>query len=132
MIAATDWNEIASALAARDVDARVTAAERLQAEASVDDVPRLLALLKDGQDFFVREVAAWPLAGLVGPTVLRELFVAYQKGFDEGHDNDGFSAALIEIPALFPTETRASLLAMVGTETGPVLDHATWLLEFCE
>jgi hypothetical protein len=72
------------------------------------------------------------LAELVGPTVLRELFAAYQKGFDEGHDNDGFTAALIELSALLPTETRAALLAIVGTETGALQDHAKWLLEFCK
>lgn len=132
MFDAAVWTELISALAARDVDANVAAAERLQAEACVDDVPKLLALLKDGQDFFTREAAAWPLAELVGPSVLRELFVAYQKGFDEGHDNDGFTSALMEVAALFPVEAKAALLVIAETETGTVLDHAKWLLEFCE
>ena len=132
MLDASAWTGIVSALEARDVDANVAAAERLHAEASIEDVPKLLALLKDGHDFFTREAAAWPLAELVGPTVLRELFVAYQKGFDEGHDNDGFTAALIEVSALFPTEARSALLALIGTETGVVQDHAKWLLEFCK
>ncbi len=132
MLDASAWTDIVAALETRDVDANVAAAERLHAEASVEDVPKLLALLRDGHDFFTREAAAWPLAELVGPTVLRELFAAYQKGFDEGHDNDGFTAALIEVPALFPTEARPALLALVGTETGAVQDHAKWLLAFCK
>ena len=132
MIDAAAWTHIVSALEARDLDANLLAADRLHAESSVDDVPKLLALLNDGKDFFIREAAALPLAELVGPSVLRELFVAYQRGFDEGHDNDGFTSTLIEVSALFPTEAKAALLALIKTESGAVRDHATWLMEFCE
>jgi hypothetical protein len=132
MIDAATWTDIVSALEARDLDANLLAADRLRAESSVDDVPKLLALLNDGQDFFIREAAAWPLVELVGPNVLRELFSAYQRGFDEGHDNDGFTSALIEVSVLFPTEARVALLALVRQESGPIRDHATWLLELYE
>lgn len=126
------WNEIIAALDSRDVDTSVAAAARLQAEASIEDVPALLRLLREGSDFFVREAAAWPLAELVGPKVLPELLAAYQLGLDEGHDNDGFTAALLEIPALYPAETKTALEQLEKSATGHVREHALWLLEFCE
>jgi len=128
---ATAWAEIVSALDAPSVEACVAAASRLHAEAEADDVPKLLDLLKSG-DFFVREAAAWPLAELAGPAVLADLLVAYQRGFDEGHDNDGFTAALLEIPSLFPEDARTSLASIIATAAEPMRGHAQWLLEFCE
>lgn len=124
------WNEIVSALDASDVSTCVAAASRLHAEAGIEDVPRLLALLKD-DSFFVREAAAWPLAELVGPSVLPQLFSAYQRGFDEGHDNDGFTAALLEIPFHFRAETKLSLTNLIKVGDDKTKGHAQWLLEFC-
>ena len=125
------WSELVAALDAPSVEESLVAASRLHAGADADDIPKLLALLKSA-DFFVREAAAWPLAELAGPDVLDELFVAYQRGFDEGHDNDGFSAALLEIPALFPEETMKALERIIGVAEEPIRGHAQWLLEFCE
>jgi len=34
---------------------------------------------------------------LVGPEAFPELLAALQRGCDEGHDHDGFQAALIEM-----------------------------------
>lgn len=124
------WNEIVSALDASEVSTCVEAASRLHAEAEIKDIPRLLALLEN-DSFFVREAAAWPLAKLVGPSVLPQLFSAYQRGFDEGHDNDGFTAALLEIPFLFPTETKLSLTNLIKVGDEKTKDYAQWLLEFC-
>lgn len=124
------WNEIVSALDASDVSTCVEAASRLHAEADVEDVPKLLALLEN-DSFFVREAAAWPLAELVGPSVLPQLFSAYQRGFDEGYDNDGFTAALLEIPFLFRTETKSSLTNLIKIADEKTRGHAQWLLEFC-
>jgi hypothetical protein len=127
---ASAWSTVVTELSHQDVDTCVTAAARLHAEANVDDVPNLIELLQSN-DFFVREAAAWPLAELAGPKVLVELLVAYQRGFDEGYDNDGFTAALLEIPALYPNETEPSLTKIARTAEGPMRDHAEWLLEFC-
>lgn len=125
------WNEIVAQLTGPDMDAWVIAATRIHTESDEQDVPRLLELLKH-DNFFVREAAAWPLAELAGPTVLPQLFAAYQQGFDDGHDNDGFSAALLEIPALHPSTTKATLALIVQSSPEPVKGHAEWLLEFCE
>ena len=122
-----EWIEIVQALGASDVDTAVDAAERLDARASVDDVPRLLTLLRH-EDFFIREAAAWPLCHLAGPLVLKELFAAYQLGFDQGHDNDGFTAALLDMDLAKATKPLGTLLD-IGDEIER--SHAAWLLEFC-
>lgn len=125
------WNAVVSDLEALD-NRSVAAAARLHAEATLEDVPRLLALLEGGGNFFVREAAAWPLAELAGPRVLLELLRAYQCGFDEGHDNDGFTAALLEVTGIYPREARVALNELVVGAEEPICGHAKWLLEFCE
>lgn len=124
------WSEIEAGLQSGDVPTSVMACERLRAASSIDDGPRLLELLKH-PDFFIREAAAWPLAELLGPQVLEELLAAYQRGFDEGLDNDGFTAALLEIPALH-AETRTALTNLISRVDGSTKGHAVWLLEFCD
>jgi hypothetical protein len=128
----TAWNHVISDLAARDVEKNVSAAKRLYDESTGADVPRLLAILQEGEDFFVREAAAWPLALLAAPDVLHELLVGYQRGFDEGHDNDGFTTALIEGTSLFPREMKAALTNIIASAEEPMRGYAQWLLEFCE
>ena len=90
-----------------------------------------LTKLLQSDDFFVREAAAWPLAELAGPSVLRELFVAYQRGFDEGQDNDGFTAALLEIPACHSDAARTAIESIARSSDEPMRGHAEWLLEIC-
>jgi hypothetical protein len=125
------WRELLPRLNANEVEVCAAAAKELHASATAEDVPRLLALLED-EDFFVREAAAWPLAELAGPSILPQLLVAYQRGFDQGHDNDGFTAALLEIPALHAVEAKTALLALVQVEDSAMRSHAEWLLQFCE
>lgn len=121
---------IVEGLDANDVETNMRAAEQMHKESSLEDIPWLTQLLKH-QDFFVRESAAWPLAELAGPTVLTEIFTAYQRGFDEGHDNDGFTAALMELAALHPAATTTALRDMIRSEDNAFLVHAEWLLQFC-
>jgi HEAT repeat protein len=122
-----EWIEIVQALGASDIDSAVDAAERLDVRASVDDVPRLLTLLRN-EDFFIREAAAWPLCHLTGHLVLKELFAAYQLGFEQGHDNDGFTAALLDMDLAKAKKPLGALLE-IGDEIEK--SHAAWLLEFC-
>ncbi len=124
------WNVTFSELEALD-DRSVAAAARLHAESTLEDVPRLIELLETADNFFVREAAAWPLAQLGGVQALPALLRAYQKGFDEGHDNDGFTAALLEIPAISPSAAKSALLDLVQSAEEPTRGHAQWLLEFC-
>jgi hypothetical protein len=123
--------EIVNALSVDDVGVCVRAAERLHRESTSEDVPRLLQLLHS-DDFFVREAAAWPLVETAGPAVLKELLVAYQRGFDDGHDNDGFTAALLELPFLASIATWKAASTLSVTAEEPMKGHAEWLLTFCE
>jgi HEAT repeat protein len=128
----SDWSALVRDLRnVDDVDVAVAAAERLHRTATPDDLPRLRALLLD-DSFFVREAAAWPLSELAGATALAELFQAYQRGFDEGHDNDGFTAALIELAAADPEGVRQVLEALAKSGNEAMRENAAWLMEFCE
>lgn len=42
-----------------------------------------------------------------------------------------FTAALLEIPFLFPTETKRSLTKLIEIADEKIRGHAEWLLEFC-
>jgi HEAT repeat protein len=121
---------LASLRNAQDVDGRVAAAERMHKGASAEDIPQLKAMLAE-PDFFIREAAAWPLSELAGPSVLADLLAAYQRGLDEGHDNDSFSAALIELAAAHRAETRIVLDRLVQSGNAATRANAEWLLEFC-
>ena len=122
------WLDISRDLASSDVDRKVAACETLHEQAQREDIPRLLDLLTHS-DWFIREAAAWPLAELAGAQVLPQLLAAYQRGFDDGHDNDGFSAALLEIPALFP-ESQSDVARLLETANGALREDLEWLLTF--
>src|SRR5438128_1006454 len=96
-----EWQDIVRALREIDANVAAAAAERLHKQSATEDLHRLLELLDD-DDFFLREAAAWPVSEIAGPSSLRELLEAYQRGLDEGHDNDGFTTALIELAAADP------------------------------
>jgi hypothetical protein len=114
-----------------DVDASFGAAKRIHREATAADVPRLVELLQD-ESFFVREAAAWPLSELAGAECLAELLEAYQRGLDEGLDNDGFSAALADLVETDPDAVRPVLEAFVKSGDAALQRNARWLLDFCE
>jgi hypothetical protein len=62
---------------------------------------------------------------------LPRLFDAYQRGFDEGLDNDGFRAALLELAGLHPYETKAALEVLKASSNAIHIRYADWLLQFC-
>jgi len=127
-----EWREVERDLRdSKNVDRRVAAATKLNGAASSSDVPRLMALLKD-EDFFVREAAAWPISELVGSAALPELLAAYQRGFDQGHDNDGFTTALIELAEANKVVAKEALDRLVGADDPALKKNAEWLLEFVQ
>jgi hypothetical protein len=131
----TEWEEIVATLHdfdsfEGDVPVAIRAAEHLHRSARVEDVPRLLMLLED-ENFFVREAAAWPLSELAGAKYLEELLRAYQRGFDDGHDNDGFSAALADMALMDPIGVKQALQSFLECADESMQGHATWLLQFC-
>ncbi len=105
------------------------AAERLHRGAMLDDVPRLCALLND-DDAIMREAAAWPLSELAGVVHLGELLSAYQRGFDDGFDNDGFTTALIELAASHPAELARERQRLSDEGDPRLRESALWLMEF--
>jgi len=123
------WQQLITTIKGDDIEAMVLASEVLYREADGSDVPRLLELLED-EDFVVREAAAWPLASVGGPDVLPELFLAYQRGFDDNHDNDGFTTALIELVELHSTDSRQKLLTLKESSNPIIQKYAEWLLQF--
>ncbi|TKB63250.1 MAG: hypothetical protein E8D47_13040 [Nitrospira sp.] len=124
------WQRIVGALRdVSDIDSAVAAAAELQASASSEDLQRLVALLTD-ESFFVREAAAWSLSDLGRVDVLPQLLAAYQRGFDEGHDNDGFSAALIDLVQSKSVESQTQLQALATANDSALRENAVWLLEF--
>ena len=128
----TEWQRLVAALRnIDDVEGALAAASGLQTTASAEDLPRLLELLKD-ESFFVREAAAWALSDMERLDVLPALLAAYQRGFEEGLDNDGFSAALADLVSANPEEARSRLEAIAKDSSHPTQTHARWLLEFCE
>ena len=61
---------------------------------------------------------------------LPHLLAAYNRGLAEGHDNDGFSAALIDLVQSKPTEARAQLFAFADSNDEELRLSAAWLLGF--
>jgi hypothetical protein len=126
-----EWDEVIRALQDSDnVEQAVAAAERLHKTATSQDLERLMNLLKHN-DFFVREAAAWPISELAGPSALQELLVAYQRGLDQGHDNDGFATALIELAEANRGPSREILQRLAEGTDEAIRENALWLLEFC-
>ncbi len=124
------WRQLVTEIQGDDIELMVEACDLLQNEAEAPDIPRLLELLQH-ESSVVREAAAWPLAIVGGPVVLPELFSAFQRGYDEGLDNDGFTTALIELVQLHPDNSRKKLLDLRNSSNKAFQKYAVWLLEFC-
>jgi HEAT repeat protein len=126
------WQRLVKALRnLADSDSAVAAAAELQSAASPEDVPQLVELLTD-ESFFVREAAAWPLSDLGRVDLLPQLLAAYNRGCAEGHDNDGFSAALIDLVQSKPIEARAQLSEFARSTDPELRKSSVWLLGFVE
>jgi HEAT repeat protein len=125
-----EWNELVAGLRdVSDVDRACHASETLHKVATLEDLPRLMELLKDA-DCFVREAAAFPVADLGGPEALPELLEALQLGFDQGHDNDSFQAALTDLVYVHPFSAKEVLLTLAQAPDPKMRENANWLLDF--
>jgi hypothetical protein len=63
--------------------------------------------------------------------VLRELLVAFQRGLDDGYDNDGFATALVGLVETNKVASR-QVLRGLAEDTDPAMrENAIWLLDFC-
>ena len=102
----------------KNVERALAAAQELQRTATTADIPRLLELLKD-KSFFVREAAAWPLSDLGVTGALPDMLQALHMGWQEGHDNDGLSAALSDLAEASPAESALVLLGELSPQASP-------------
>jgi HEAT repeat protein len=126
-----DWDAITRDLRGDlDPDRMAAAAERLHKSSTAEDIPRLRELLGD-DSFFVREAAAWPLVELAGVGHVLELLQAYQRGLEDGHDNDGFTAALIDLAESDPVRVAGALEPLAHSNDEALRENARWLLTFC-
>lgn len=127
-----EWTELVHALHDyTDSERAIVAARKLQQTATNEDVPRLLTLLKD-DSFFVREAAAWPLSDLGVTSALPDLLEARHRGFQEGHDNDGLSAALADMVEANPRNAEILLKEIMVSGEPHLREYVLWLLEFCK
>ncbi len=130
-IRSTEWDALIGALRRpEELDRACSAAETLSRDSTLEDVPALVSLLQD-QDAFVREAAAWPLSRLLGASSLVDLLLAYQRGFDEGLDNDGFTAALLDVVHSDREGSMRALRALVDVGNPAMRENAAWLLTHC-
>jgi hypothetical protein len=128
---ATEWEAITRDLRSDgDPQRGAAAAALLHRNATAEDVPRLRDLLGD-DSFFVREAAAWPLTELAGVQFLPDLLRAYQRGLDEGYDNDGFTTALIDLAESDPVLVSNALASLASSSDADMRENAQWLLTFC-
>ena len=116
-----------------DVDGVLAAFSRLMENATPEDLPELLKAIRlPENNFWTRELLSEPIAALGGASQLEPLFDAFEKGRNEGHDNDRFQAVLIGIAEADPEECRAALEALLTRDDFPHTDRAEWLLTFCK
>jgi HEAT repeat protein len=126
-ISRAEWDALVTALRNVDqIDRACASAEKLYREATEENVPRLLTLLSD-DEAFVREAAAWALSRLGQVRLFRDLLVAYQRGLNDGLDNDGFSAALIDLVEINRKESAAELSLLALDSIAHIRENAIWL-----
>lgn len=106
------------------------AAERLRAIADPTRVPDLYALLREKENFWVRELAAEPLARLEGTRALPALLEALHLGWQERHDNDGLYPILWDLFAISPQEAAEVVVQMLSDRDSPYRREAVWSLGF--
>jgi len=116
-----------------DVDQKLEAFQRLKESATKEDLPVLLDFLRsERNDFWIRELLAEPICDLGGSQCLPELFDAYDLNEEDGHDNDGFNAYLIDLAFSEPENCKAKLLELLSHQNFKHKDIAIWLIGYCD
>lgn len=125
------WSQLVNDLRNRaDMKRAVKAAKAISRVATEAHVPMLYDLLQDAS-FWVREVAAEPLARLDGIKALPALFQAITQGELDGHDNDGLSFCIIELVEADKATAAPVLLEMLSSSTDAERrSQALWALGF--
>ena len=124
-----NWSQLIQDLRSDDVKRSIPACLKIDEVANENHVPDLYALLND-ESFFVREVAASPLARLEGIKALPFLFHAYTRGFQDGHDNDGLTTTIIVLLEENEKKVTPLLLKMLESTDSETRENAAWALGF--
>jgi HEAT repeat protein len=125
-----EWDGILADLRSLDMDRALQAIRTMAEQAVAADIPRLEHLVRHGEDFFVREAAATPLARLAGARALPLLFRAMDRGQEEDHDNDGLEATIIELLQTRPQDVAPVLLRLVRAARRKDRANAAWSLGY--
>jgi len=125
----SNWSQLIQDLRSEDIDCAVDACEKISELADGTHVPELYLLLND-ESFFVREAAAIPLVRLEGVRALPSLFEAHKRGSQEGHDNDGLTATIVDLLEANQEEVTPLLLDMVRSTDNETRQRAAWALGF--
>lgn len=127
-----EWDELVATLRnpESDEEEEEHAAERLRVFADRARVPDLYAFLREKGNFWVRELAAEPLARLEGTRALPALLEARHLGRQERHDNDGLNTILLDLFHVSPQETAEVVIQVLSDHDFPYRREAVWCLGF--
>lgn len=128
-----EWKTLLTTLrsdAEMDEDDLFAAAERLSSTSDPARVPDLYALLREKGNFWLRELAAEPLANLEGVRALPALFEAQQLGRQEGHDNDTLNFIIVELLESQQQDAVRVLLYILSDRASSQRGQAVWGLSF--
>ncbi len=103
----------------------IKAAQKLDELEDRSRLPRLYELLKETDDFFVRENVGLAIANMDGLKALPDLLIAIRA---DGHDYDGLVSQLMWIVEDNSTESAPLLLDMVDNGAPQERRDAAWLL----
>ncbi len=131
MVRDTDeWKKLVDDLLnSKNVNLAIRASQIISKIANDSCVPDLFALLEN-DSFFVREVAADPLARLEGAKALPTLFSALTRGENEGWDNDTLVGILSDLIETYKKEALPLLLGMLKDVDKNNRVNAAWGLGF--
>ncbi len=115
---------------ADDSELACVAAKSISEEAVPAWITRLKEILIDGEDFYVREAVADPVARLMGISALPVLLDAKKIGEAEHHDNDSLVAIICDLVEEFPVEAFNVLAGLAKSDDPADRENAAWLFDF--
>ena len=126
-----DWAKRQVQSCEGDVHLWVEAVQLLDRLATRERLGELEALLRH-EAFCVREAAATPYAKLLGAASLPLLLEAWDRGLEDGHDNDGLSSDVTGVVSLYKAEAVPILAEMFRSKSPRDRAHAAWLWGYLE
>lgn len=113
------------------IDSVIDAIDELKEIVTKDTINEFNHLL-NGEDFWIREMVADLLAYVEGPKSLDRLLELLDRGFKEGHDNDGLQTITVNLIEAYPEESRKILKSLLAHNNEDIRKLAAWGLEFAK